>query len=183
MRFRKSDEFDPPSEFIREITMAQPAIAAYVRALLPGYPDYMDILQEVNITLWQKRGNFRDGTHFKAWAFQVARFHVMHVRRKLAVDNKRRMFSEEFTEWLAEAANHVDESLDQKLTTLQDCLGQLRPKDRELLSIRYSRRGSIENYARQHQRNAGTVRATLRRLREILLRCVQDKLPPHDHPA
>jgi DNA-directed RNA polymerase specialized sigma24 family protein len=45
---------NPPEEFIREITRYQSAIAAYIRSLLPTHPDYMDILQEVNVTLWKK---------------------------------------------------------------------------------------------------------------------------------
>lgn len=60
-------------EFIVEITRAQGMIAAYVRSLLPFHPDYMDVVQEVNITLWRKQRQFRPGTNFKAWAFQIAR--------------------------------------------------------------------------------------------------------------
>jgi hypothetical protein len=40
---------DIPRDFINEVTRAQTAIAAYVRSLLPSHPDYMDVVQEVNL--------------------------------------------------------------------------------------------------------------------------------------
>jgi hypothetical protein len=64
------------------------AIGAYIRSLLPMYSDHMDILQEVNVTLWRKMEEFQAGTNFKAWAFATARYHVMSARRKLATEGE-----------------------------------------------------------------------------------------------
>ncbi|MGB1130640.1 MAG: sigma-70 family RNA polymerase sigma factor [Haloferula sp.] len=183
---RKDDSI--PVEFVHEITRAQGGIAAYVRSLLPGHPDYMDVVQEVNVTLWKKQKQFRPGTNFKAWAFTVARFHVLSARRKMATEGKRLIFDPELVELLAEAAPYEDDRMEDQLAALQLCLGGLRDKDRDLLRVRYAGTGTIEDYARQHERNAGTVRATLRRLRGVLLRCVKTKLrkdilPPDASPA
>lgn len=183
---KKSDSSS--AEFIGEITRAQSGIAAYVRSLLPAHPDYMDVVQEVNVTLWKKQKQFRPGTNFKAWAFTVARYHVLSSRRKMAAEGKRLVFDPELIELLAEAAPYGNERMEDKLAALQLCLGELRDKDRDLLRVRYAGTGSIEAYALQHERNAGTVRATLRRLREILLKCVRSKLrkeilPPGGSPA
>lgn len=184
----RRDNDDEGDEFIVEITRAQGMIAAYVRSLLPSHPDYMDVVQEVNVTLWRKRRQFRRGTNFKAWAFQVARYHVLSERRKLAADGRRLVFDPDLIELLAQSAPFAEERGEDKLAALQLCLGQLRRKDRELLRVRYGGSVSIEEYARQQGRNAGTVRATLRRLRETLLKCVRDKLrrdnlPPGLDPA
>ena len=177
-----------PVEFVHEITRAQGSIAAYVRSLLPGHPDYMDVVQEVNVVLWKKQKQFRPGTNFKAWAFTVARYQVLSARRKLAADGRRLIFDPELIELLADAAPYESERMEDQLAALQLCLGGLREKDRDLLRVRYAGTGSIEDYARQHKRNAGTVRATLRRLREVLLKCVKiklrkDILPPDASPA
>jgi RNA polymerase sigma-70 factor (ECF subfamily) len=136
----------------------------------------MDVVQEVNVTLWRKQKQFRPGTNFKAWAFKTAHFHVLGTRRKLAVDGKRLIFDPELIEMLAREAPFDDEEMGGRLAALHLCLRELRDQDRELLQMRYARSVSIEEYARQHDRNAGTVRATLRRLRGILLECVSRKL-------
>ena len=177
-----------PEEFIREITRYQSAIAAYIRSLLPAHPDYMDILQEVNVTLWKKRSQYRPGSNFKAWAFNVARYHVMSARRKLAKDSSRLVFTEDLSELLADTNPYENNPVvESKLTALQLCLNDLREQDRKLLRIRYAGGVTIEEYARQHQRNPGTVRATLRRLRATLLNCVtlklrKESLPPGNNP-
>lgn len=178
----------PSAEFIKEITRTQGAIAAFVRSLLPAHPDYMDVVQEVNVTLWKKQKQFRPGTNFKAWAFKTAHFHVLSARRKLAADGRRLIFDPDMIELLAEADPFRDERMEDQLAALQLCLRELRDKDRDLLRVRYSQTISIEDYARQQGRNAGTVRAVLRRLRGILLDCVRRKLrkelpPPDASPA
>jgi RNA polymerase sigma-70 factor (ECF subfamily) len=176
----KSEDDNTPSEFIREITHAQSAIAAYVRSLLPTHPDYMDIVQEVNVTLWKLRGKYRLGSNFKAWAFKTARYHVMSARRKMAAEGKRLVFDEDLVELLAESTPFAKDPLERKLEALHQCLGGLREQDRAMLRMRYSKVISIETYARQQERNPATVRATLRRLREILLNCVTRKLMMDD---
>lgn len=183
-----SKDDSTPSEFIYEITRMQSAIAAYIRALLPTYPDYMDILQEVNVTLWRKQGTYRPGSNFKAWAFKIAHYHVLGTRRKLAAEGKRLVFDSELIQLLAEAVPYANEPMARKLSALQLCLGELREQDRDLLRMRYAGTMSIEDYALKHERNPGTVRATLRRLREILLKCLTSKLrsdilPPDGNPA
>lgn len=172
---KRSIENDP-SEFIGEITRLQPAIAAYVRSLLPTHPDFMDVVQEVNVTLWKKQNQFRAGTNFKAWAFKTARFHVLGARRRMAADGRRLVFDPELIELLAQEADSLDERMDDHYSALQICLGQLRDKDRDLLRIRYADPGSIEDYAKKIDANAATVRAVLRRIRATLLKCVSAKL-------
>jgi RNA polymerase sigma-70 factor (ECF subfamily) len=171
-----SEDDDPASEFIREITSAQPDIGAYVRSLLPTAQDYMDILQEVNLTLWKKKDSYRLGTNFKAWAFSIARYQVMTARRKYAVAGKRLVFTEEVTELLAETAPFHEDESNRRFAALHHCLDELGAPQRELLRARYSSDMSIEDYARRHRKNPGTLRAILRRLRLILLSCVEGKM-------
>jgi RNA polymerase sigma-70 factor (ECF subfamily) len=174
---------DKGDDFIIEITRAQGMIAAYVRSLLPTYADYMDVVQEVNVTLWRKRRQYKVGTNFKAWAFQVARYQVLSTRRKLASDGRRLVFDQELVELLADSSELDRDGGDDSLSALRICLGQLREKDRELLRMRYAGRQTVEEYAQQNGRNAGTVRATLRRLREVLLKCVRSKLSRGGEPG
>ncbi len=176
MKATEHSSEEVPEDFIHEITRAQASIAAYIRSLLPTHPDYMDVLQEVNVTLWRKQKSYQPGTNFKAWAFTVARFHVMSVRRKLATQGKHLLFSDGLTEQLADPEVYRNEDGERRLAALRLCLGELREKDRELIRVRYSEGMTLEEHARDHRRNAGTIRATLRRLRDILRRCINTKV-------
>ena len=69
--------------FVSELTSHQTAMLAFIRALMPGSSGARDLLQEVNIILWQKRGQFEAGTSFKAWSFQVIRYHLLNHRRRV----------------------------------------------------------------------------------------------------
>ncbi len=37
-----------------------------------------DVLQNTNVVLWTKRNEFKHGTNFLAWAFNIARYQVKH---------------------------------------------------------------------------------------------------------
>lgn len=177
------EDQDTPNDFIHEITRYQSAIAAYIRSLLPTHPDYMDILQEVNVTLWKKKKQYRPGSNFKAWAFSTARYHVMNARRKMIVDSSRLIFSEELISILADESPYENEPVvERKLAALNLCLGEISCNNRELLKVRYSDGITIEEYAQQNQRNPGTIRATLRRLRASLLHCVKNKMRKESLP-
>ena len=47
---------------------------------MPGDPQADDVVQETNTKVWEKRRDFENGTHFKAWILSIARFHVRKCR-------------------------------------------------------------------------------------------------------
>lgn len=154
------------------------AVRLYVRSLMPGYEGADDVAQEALLKLWEKREEYVLGTHFKAWAFQVARYLVMNQRRKAA----RREFvplDEELMDqidqfWLRQEAMASQQEHD----ALAQCLGTLRPEDRELLHARYATEASLETYAQEAGARVGTLKARLFRLREALRRCMELRLQP-----
>ena len=79
----ETDQEDPMREFVRELTEHQAALRAFVGYLMSGTKDVADIVQEVNLLLWEKRKQFRPGTNFRAWSFTVARYLVLENRRRL----------------------------------------------------------------------------------------------------
>lgn len=162
-------------EFIREITRNQSAMTAYIRSLLPTHPDPRDILQEVNITLWKKRKQYQAGSNFKAWAFKVARFHVLNERRRMKKSHEL-VFDDDIINELSEGVEITVPALDSRLSALRVCQEKLRNEDRELLRVRYSEGVSIQQYAVLHEYNAGTVRAKLRNIRIKLKECITFQL-------
>jgi DNA-directed RNA polymerase specialized sigma24 family protein len=67
-------------EFVRELTVSQGRIRAFIVSLMPGSPDVGDVLQETNLSLWKSRERFQPNTNFIAWAFTIARLEVLHQR-------------------------------------------------------------------------------------------------------
>jgi RNA polymerase sigma-70 factor (ECF subfamily) len=175
MREQSQDAADS-EEFVTELTNHQTSMLAYVRSLAPGSSGARDLLQEVNITLWQKRESFELGTNFKAWAFQTIRYHMLNHRRRLASQGWL-IFDDDLIERMAPAGSETEPAeLEDRHLALRKCLQRLRPKDRELIHHRYATSSSLQEYATRTDRSSGTLKAILFNLRGALKRCIEREL-------
>src|SRR3954462_9830640 len=75
--------------FLQAFLTHQRALYAYTLTLLRAHADADDVFQEMGMALWRKRGEFRAGTSFFAWASRVAYLEVCNFRAKLARQRKR----------------------------------------------------------------------------------------------
>ena len=73
----------------------------YIISQLPGSPDVRDILQEVNIVLWEKMEKFEPGSNFGAWACTIAYYKILDHRKRMKREGFL-MFDEELNRTLAE---------------------------------------------------------------------------------
>lgn len=162
-------------EFVRELTNHQTSMLAYIRSLAPGGSGARDLLQDVNITLWQRRASFELGTNFKAWAFQTIRYHMMNHRRKL-VSQGWLVFDDDLIERLTPDIEMEPDGLEERHLALRKCLLRLRPKDRELLYHRYATSEPLQKFAEKTHRSAGTLKAILFSLRAALRQCIERDL-------
>src|SRR5258708_34795217 len=128
--------------FIRELTAAQSSLWAYVLTLHPEHAAAQDILQQTNLTLWRKAGEFQPGTNFLAWACKAAYFHVLTYRRGMRRD--RLVFNDEVFAYLAERPSERirERSPGLRATALRGCPDKLAPHSRRLLEVRYAAGGS-----------------------------------------
>ncbi|MEO5914912.1 MAG: sigma-70 family RNA polymerase sigma factor [Luteolibacter sp.] len=162
-------------EFVGELTNHQTSMLAYIRSLAPGSSGARDLLQEVNITLWQKRNTFELGTNFKAWAFQTIRYHMLNHRRRL-ISRGWLIFDDDLIERLSPEFEIEPDDLEDRHLALRTCLLRLRPQDRDLLHHRYATTSSLQEYATATSRSAGTLKAILFNLRAALKRCIERQL-------
>lgn len=176
---REQDE--DSEEFVRELTSHQSAMLAYIRSLAPGGAGARDLLQEVNITLWQKRDHFELGTNFKAWAFQTIRYHLLNHRRRL-VSQGWLVFDDDLINRMAPGFELEPDELEERHLALRHCLQRLRPQDREILHHRYATQSSLQEYADRTNRSAGTLKAILFNLRAALKRCIERQLKSLNQP-
>jgi RNA polymerase sigma-70 factor (ECF subfamily) len=162
-------------EFVRLLTDHQSPMLAYIRSLAPGGNGSRDLLQEVNITLWNKRDTFELGTNFKAWAFQTIRYHILNHRRRLTSQGWL-VFDDDLLDRMSPDSDDEPEELEERRVALRCCLMKLRPQDRELLHHRYANSSSLQSYASATRRSVGTLKAVLFNLRAALRRCIERQL-------
>ncbi|MEP4078662.1 sigma-70 family RNA polymerase sigma factor [Haloferula sp.] len=164
-------------EFVALLTNNQEAIRTYIISQVPGSPDVRDILQEVNIVLWENMSQFELGTNFCAWARKVAFYQILNHRKKMK-RNGFVVFDEELTKTLAaEIEDHGPGALEAKRDALKVCLSKLSADNRDLLEARYrSTRGDLEELSTKIGRSRASLRVSLVRVRASLKRCIESRL-------
>src|SRR5271155_3247978 len=90
------------ADMVRLITNAQPTLYRFIRSLLPDANAAQDVLQETNLILWRKSGEFRPELNFLGWACSIARFQVLAYRRDCSREH--RIFDQSLFDELAEEA-------------------------------------------------------------------------------
>lgn len=161
-------------QFVTLLTRSQPSLYAYILSILPDAARAEDVLQETNVTLWRKAGEFEPGTAFLAWACKVAWFKVLSTRRRLARD--RHCFGDELLDYLAERQAQRAEELEPRRAALRSCIAKLPEAQRRLLRDRYRPGASVRDIARDSNRTVGVVSQTLYRIRTALQECIQGSL-------
>lgn len=164
-------------EFVSLLIKHQDQLRAFVCHLVPSRDAREDVLQEVNMLLWEKRDEFEPGTNFRAWSYAFARYVAMRLRSKIIRDG-RIAFGHELIETLADEFEEEDPLLADGLPALRNCLGRLAEDDRALLMKRYGKHGALERFARESGKTGAAVRGLLFRLRVALRRCVEREMNP-----
>ena len=172
--------FDPSAtesrDFVRQLTNCQGPLLSFIVSLMPGHPDTSDVLQETNLTLWDKMGEFEPGTNFQAWAFTVARYKVLAHLKKCR-NSKLILFEDSLLKKLCEAAADRDpQAYKIKARALEACMENLKPKDQELINARYVSNETIEHYAAKIGRSVNSLYVILGRLRTVLRNCVSARI-------
>ena len=163
------------AEFVGAIASHQAVLRAFIGSLMPGIDGADDVLQEVNLVLWEKRATYQEGTNFKAWACAIARFKVLNHRRKMAKLGVR-MFDEALAEQLASDCEVTSDEMDARLEALSDCLRRLNDQDRQLVEHRYFSGSKLEQFAQECGKSVGSLRVALFRTRDALRKCIEEKM-------
>lgn len=161
--------------FVSLLTEHQILLRNFVASLVPAIDVRADIVQEINILLWEKRANFEMGTNFKAWSFAVARYVVMNNQKRYRREG-RVVFNSELVEVLADRLEEMDSDPDERIEALRECMKRLPEDDQRLLLDCHAERGAIERAAEQRNQPAATLRSILLRIRCRLLRCIRARL-------
>ncbi|MGD9856477.1 MAG: sigma-70 family RNA polymerase sigma factor [Planctomycetaceae bacterium] len=177
MAVTESDHFaitPPGEEFVQLFTRTQRRLYLTILTQVPRPDDAEEILQNANVVIWSKCGQFQMGTSFFAWAVKIASLEILKFRQKHARD--RLQFSDEFVRTVAEKLEEEAPQFDLRRKALTRCLTKLRPDDRELIERRYAAGARGKTVAAQVGRPANSVYQSLGRIRRTLLECIERKL-------
>ena len=67
-------------------------------------------------------------------------------------------------------------SSEREINTLETCLAQLKPRQRELIAARYGKGETVRAIAARTSRPENALAATLYRVRKVLADCIDAKL-------
>lgn len=146
----------------------------YLYALVHDVNDADDLYQETAAVLWNKFGEYREGTSFFGWARATARFEAFNFLRSR---KRRRQFSNELQAMLSEAFDELNADLLQaRIEALRDCKNKLDEEDSHLVDACYGNEGSFRETAAALGRSAKSVYDALGRIRNVLMKCIEAKL-------
>jgi len=169
-----SDDLARGERFTRLLLKHQQRLLGFIVTLVPDWNDADDILQETASVMWRRFDEFDEGTNFGAWAMTIARYQVLDHRKRFA--RRRRGFSDESVELLADDLEADAEAEDARHEALQHCLTKLTPRDRELIDLRYEQGATAQVVADRVGRSADAVYKALRRIHAALLDCIERAL-------
>ncbi len=152
----------------------QGRILGFILKLLPNYSAAEDILQETALVLWDKFSTFEENTNFMAWAKQIAKNKVLDYIKK----NKVRsivQFDAEIIQNLSE--EEISNSADDKYSeALQECVGKLENKSKEVIRLRYIDRLKVKDIANRLGLSANSLSKHISRVHFLLRKCIEDKI-------
>ena len=167
---------DPPVslEFAQLVAEQHQQLRSFVRTL-GVTPDWVDDLaQEAFLVAWRERDSFEQQRDFGKWLRGIARNLVRNELRKK--QRHQRLLHNGLAELLVCAAETEPESeswAECRVPMLRDCVEQLAPKSRELVSGRYGDGWKAPDLAGHFNMTPPAVRQALARIRQQLKQCIE----------
>lgn len=159
------------SEQLRQlITLHQRQIFSYIFSIVPRRIEAEDLLQETNLVICQKYGEFNEGTNFLAWACRIAYWRIRNSQQKYA--RAKVIFDQDIYEAVSATAKSKGPEVDARHEALTRCLQKLSPRDRELIVTRYEDRLGVAEAAKRSGRSLYAAYKALSRIRKTLFDCV-----------
>ena len=157
-------------QFLKLFMHNQNRIYGFIRSLVPGRSDCDDIMQETVMIMWDKFEEFTPGTDFAAWGMKISRYRIQKFRDKFK--NKRLRFSGDAFEEIITRNGKALEKMDERLKALEMCVGKLKPRDGELIKMRYENGITTKELAKRVGRPIHGMYKSMARIHGVLYQCV-----------
>lgn len=161
----------PDPAFMAVVTNAQSSLYAFICSLLGNSENARDVLQNTNLVIWEKAGEFDRNRDFKAWAFKIAYLQVMAFRKTQSRD--RLVFDDQFMAGMADEVAKRNEQLEDRLEALDRCIERLPKHHQQVVRKRYALGMAVQDIADQVGQKANALAVLLYRVRKALATCVE----------
>ena len=158
-------------EFTALWTSAQPAVAAFIRTLVPRWDEAEELLQQTATVLVGKFQQYDRRRPFVAWAIGVAKMRLLTFQREKALG--RVMFDGALVEQIAEDYRQIAEDRLPIGELLIQCIAELDGRAREAIRLRYAEEMKTPRIAEILGLSHGAARVLLTRVRTTLRLCVE----------
>lgn len=139
--------------------------------------DVDEIVQRAFVEAYKNIGAYQIGTDFQAWLVTIARYQAMRevTRLRRQADYHSRYIPVALAQQMEKQLSK-NETENERLAFLEDCLSQIKASSRELIRRRYADDLSMDEIAKSMQRTAGAVRKELCLVRKRLHDCIESKV-------
>ena len=159
---------------MRQWTLAQPAVSAFIASQVHDVRQRDDILQEVAITVLEQFERFDPALSFSSWAIGIARNKTRNYFR--SQKKSPLLFDSETVESLAAAYDAVSSEMDESLAYLKQCRRKLDSKAKKICDLRYEEDLKPAAIAQRLGVSANSISKGLQRIRETLRQCISQKV-------
>ena len=160
--------------FIRLLSRHEPVIRASIRSVVRRAEDLEEVMQMTSLAAWNKFDTLEDHDQFARWACVIARFETLTFQRNKARD--RFELNLDLVALIIEEAAEESPLRSRRLELLNDCLQELPEARRALVMQAYQPGCSIQELAEGVGRTRDSLYQLLRRIRVMLLKCVDARL-------
>jgi RNA polymerase sigma-70 factor (ECF subfamily) len=158
-------------------TTVQSRVYGLLLALVHDRHAAQDLTQEVAMLLWQKFDTFGPDSephNYLNWTLQTARYCAANWRRR---HHKRALpLSNETFELLADEAQRLSSTFDDRLDALRECLATLPTEKMQLLRSYYGQERRVAIIAAERGVSVQAIYRAIQRLDRSLLECIHRKL-------
>lgn len=152
-------------------SLAQPAVSAFITAVLQDFSARDDVLQDVAVAVLESFDSYDDSRAFTPWAIGVARNPIgLHLRMRR---RDRQTFDTDAIEGLAAAFEMISEDESHLLERLRVCVARLGSRSRRLCELRYRDDLKPAAIASAVSMSANGVSKALQRVRQQLRACIE----------
>jgi len=165
-------------EFADLVREHQSALRGFIRALGVEAVWVDDLAQETFIVAYRRYETFESQKDFGKWLRGIARNLVANERRREA--RHARLLDGPFTDLLLEAQSNAapEDTIEthRVIQAMNDCVGQLPERSRELLRQRYQGDDNATVLSALFRMSPDAIRQSLVRIRALVKQCIEKKL-------
>lgn len=149
----------------------QSAVRAFAAVRIASRSDAQDLAQDTFVIAWKKLGSFDPNTPLGPWLRTIVHRLVLNYRRKFRAEG---VGGHSELDELLNGANA--ETASERLAALRQCLTEMGGPGLALLEERYIDGVSVREIAKKTGRGYSALTMQLFRLRELLARCVRERM-------